>query len=69
MENALSQGKAILQLVYLGHTIIGQFVLILYGVYLFLGCIGLFNGTALLTIFSGKLRYDIQLKLYLSIYL
>ena len=56
MENALSQGKAILQLVYLGHNIIGPFVLILYGLYLFLGCIGFFNGTELLTILSGKLR-------------
>ena len=64
MENTLSQGKAILQLVSMGHIIIAPFVLILYAMYLFLGCIGLFNGTALLTILSGKFRCDITLQLH-----
>ena len=68
MENALSEGKAILQLVYLAHNIIGPFVLILYGVYLFLGCIGFFNSMELLTIVSGKFRWDISIQLRLANY-
>ena len=68
MENALSQGKAILELIYLAHAIIGPFVLILYGVYLFLGCIGFFNGMELLTILSGKFRCVISIQLKLANY-
>ena len=68
MENALSQGKAILQLISLAHAIIGPFVLILYGVYLFLGCIGFFNGMELLTILSGKFRCDLSIQLKLANY-
>ena len=56
VESALDDGQTIIKLMEAGHTTFGAFVLILYGIYLFLGCIGLFNGTAILYILYGEIR-------------